>query len=365
MLFAGHSTRFLPTEFAMESAVSSKLKVTFTVGQSARLDQPGVVIPLEIELPEKTGEIALRANAVVQLGKFEMPQLVERLLVDDVLFRPLPLEEAAGRSVAAAGAKAVSDFIISTLASRGTHDVVAAAKKTAVRYKDASSEEKVSADRYVAEIERIIADETLFNRNRVWGAAPPPAIVVKHPIYPAYNQGGPRMGWSELTLNDLGADPGEFAFGITRLDVAGKFLADYANIDKNEKRLSDNFVRRLEIDTINEDVILFDEQSVNVAAGVRMLLNSLKERFAIIGVDGRAPLIEIAKLREAALAGEPDGAARLLRAFRDLGRNRFNLYDEFTDKRRRFLEKSLVLAEGAFEISQPAPAPAAGRGVRP
>lgn len=349
----------------MESAVSSKLKVTFTVGQSARLDQPGVVIPLEIELPEKTGEIALRANAVVQLGKFEMPQVVERLLVDDVLFRPLPLEEAAGRSAVAAGAKAVSDFIISTLAARGTHDVVAAAKKTAVRYKDASSEEKVLADRYVAEIERIIADETLFNGNRVWGAAPQPAIVVKHPIYPAYNQGGPRMGWSELTLNELGAEPGEFAFGITRLDIAGKFLSDYANIDKNEKRLSDNFVRKLEIDTINEDVILFDEQSVNVAAGVRMLLNSLKERFAIIGVDGRAPLIEIAKLREAALAGEPDGATRLLRAFRDLGRNRFNLYDEFTDKRRRFLEKSLVLAEGAFEISQPAPAPAAGRGVRP
>ena len=345
--------------------MSSKLKVTFTVGQSARLNQQGVVVPLEIEIPERTGEIALRGTALVKLGEFELSQLVERLLVDETLFRPLPVEDSAGRNAAVASAKAASDFIVKGLSARGIHDVVAAAKKTAVRYRDASAKEKASADRYVAAIEDIVEAETLFNGGRVWGAAPPPAIVVKHPIYPAYNQGGPRMGWSELTLNELGADPGEFAFGITRLDIAARFLSDYANIDKDQKRLSDNYVRRLEIDTINEDVILFDEQSVNVAAGVRMLLNSLKERFAIIGEEGRAPLIEIAKLREAALAGEPDGAARLLRAFKDLGRNRFNLYDEFTDKRRRFLEKSLLLAEAAFETSQPARVPAAGRGVRP
>jgi hypothetical protein len=365
LLFAGHSTRFEPIEFAMESAVAPKLKITFTVAQSARTDQLGVVVPLEINLPEKTGDVALRAKALVRMGQFELSENYERLLVDEKLFRPLRIEETAGRNAAASMSKAASDYVISALAARGVHDITAAAKKSAVRYKDASPEQKALADGYVAQIENVVEAETLFSDDRVWGAAPPPAIIVKHPVYPAYNQGGERMGWSELSVSELGPDRSEFSFGLTRLDVADQFLTEYANIDKNDRRLSDNYVRKLDIDTINESVILFDEQSANVAAGVRMLLNSLKERFAVIGEEGRAPLIELAKLREAAIAGEPEGAKRLLRAFNDLGRNRFSAYEEFTDKRRRFLEKSLVLAEGAFQVSLPAPAPASTMVARP
>ncbi|AOG03397.1 hypothetical protein [Bosea sp. RAC05] len=339
------------------------MKFTVTPLDSAGRPDAGAFHHLDIEgdVPEVSvgdTELAVSATATVvePVGGATYPVRITRIRYDGQLFRPVtPTAKEAPGSL-------LPNRLLSRLQQSGMWAVTSGRKllPPGERRPDMALAARVEGMmKETLQRDFFKSDGVLYER------AGPPFVSVKHPIYPAHNQGGPRMGHSILSLEDGSeTEPGHYAFSLTRGDDALKFAQEFANIDKHDQRLLDLKLTRLTVDRFEGDDLLINEKGINAAAALRMMLNTMKEVADRMPAGEIGRIVEMCRLRDLALAGDEDAAGVLIRQMRQMSDEDF-LVPDITDTRIRRMNKAVTIGVAALTMSRSVGAPAATAGFRP
>ncbi len=300
--------------------------------------------------------VAARAALVEPVGGATYPVRIARVRYEGGLFKPLsPIANETGGSL-------LSNRLLTRLQQSGMWTVTSGRKMLppGERRPDLALAARVEGMMKEAlQRDFFKSDGILYER------AGPPFISVKHPIYPAHNQGGPRMGHSILSLEDGSeSEPGHFGFSLPRGPEALAFAQEFANQDKQNRMLLDVKLTKLTVERFDGDDLLINEKGINAAAALRMMLNTMKEVAERTPAKELGRLVEMCRLRDMALAGDEDAATVLIKQLEKMQDEDFVVPD-MTDTRIRRMNKSVTIGSAALAMSRSASAPAPGAEFRP